>query len=630
MAIPTQFRPANPRLGTSYATFTSAITGSVIVLAIFEQLGINDLWLGPFMIGIPVLFYLAIGAMTRTVLVEDFYTAGRRVPHVYNGLALAASGLGGIAFFAFSGALYLAGFDIMALALGWVAGFALMLVLFIPYLRKFGAYSLPGYLGERFRSKTLRIMAVFVLAIPAFMLLIAEIHLAAKITAYFMSAPAQTITLLIATGAIFMTVFGGLRALTWTQCAQGIVLFLGLVTPLVILTVFFSNLPVPHITYGGLLKQISALEVAGGLQPTLQTELTFAIPGPGLTAVQKPFLQPFGLITSSDFFLLVLCFMAGTASWPGLLQRAGTSLSVAGARQSGAWAVFLLALLLITLPALATFAKYISLHELVGKSFAQLPAWFETLTTAQLIEAGDDNRDGVLGLQELLIARDSIALALPIMAGFPYVLVGLMAIAGLSAGLAAANAQIVSIANAISNDLFFAITFPRASAAKRLLAARLLIVATAIAGAMFAASLELDVLRVAAWALSLSAGGFFPVLLLSIWWRPLTAAGAIAGMMSGFLITGAYILGVELGDFPLLFGIDSLVAGIIGMPSGLLAAFAVSLVSRNRAGREEETAMNDELLDEMRVAAGETTHDRYLRVLSRRHGTRASSRGAHQ
>ncbi len=624
MAIPTQFRPTNPRLGTSYATFTSAIAGSVIVLAIFEQLGINDLWLGPFMIGIPVLFYLAIGLMTRTVLVEDFYTSGRRVPHTYNGLALAASGTGGIAFFAFSGALYLVGFDIMALALGWIAGFTLMLVLFVPYLRKFGAYSLPGYLGERFRSKSLRLVAVMLLIVPAMMLLAAEIHLGAKITAYFMAVPAQAITLFIAAVAILMTVFGGLRALTWTQCAQGIVLFLGLLTPLVILTTTFSNLPVPHITYGGLLKQIAALEVAGGLQPTLQTDLTYALPGPELGVVHKPFLQPFGLLGTTDFLLLALCFMTGTAALPSLLQRAGTSLSVAGARQSGAWAVFLLALLLITLPVLATFAKYISLHELIGKPFSQLPTWFETLTAAQLIEAGDDNRDGILGLQEFLVSRDSIALALPIMAGFPYVLVGLIAIAGLSAGLAAANAQIVSIANAISNDLFYAIAFPQASAAKRLLVARLLIIACGITGALLASSFELDVLRVAAWALSLSAASFFPVLLLSIWWRPLTAGGATAGMLTGFIVTAAYILGVESADFPLVFGLDSLVAGIIGMPLGLLVAFATSLLFKRKPTEETDGGQDiaDELLDEMRVAAGETTYDRYLRIMSRRQGNR--------
>ena len=316
--------------------------------------------------------------------------------------------------------------------------------------------------------------------------------------------------------------------------------------------------------------------------------------------------------------------MAGTAALPGLLQRAGTSLSVAGARQSGAWAVFLLALLLITLPVLATFAKYMSLQDLIGKSFSQLPAWFETLTASQLIEAGDDNRDGILGMQEFLIARDSIALALPIMAGFPYVLVGLIAIAGLSAGLAAANAQIVSIANAVSNDLFYALAFPRASAAKRLLVARILIIATGVSGAVIASTFDFDVLRMVAWAMSLSAAGFFPVLLLSIWWRPLTASGAIAGMLTGFIVTAGYILGVEQADFPLIFGVDSLVAGIIGMPAGLLAAFAVSLTFRRKAGvdEEEEDNIADELLDEMRVAAGETTHDRYLRIMSRRRGAR--------
>ncbi len=619
MAIPTQFRPTNPRLGISYATFTSAIIGFVIVLAIFEQLGINNQSLKPLIIGVPILFFVIIGGITRTVLVEDFYTSGRRVPPIYNGLALAASGIGGIGFFSFTGALYLIGFDILALALGWAAGFTLMVFLFFPYLRKFGAYSLPGFFGERFRSPALRIMTVLLLLVPSFMLLTAELGLAAKITGHFVALEPSTMLTLLAGLAVAMTLLGGIRALTWTQCAQGIVLFIGLMVPLVILTMTFSNLPVPHISYGNLLDQISSFENQSGIQNTTPMALSDAIPKPESTTMQKPFLQAFGLIGQTDFLLLVICFMAGIATLPSLLQRAGTSLGVAGARQSAAWGTLFLAFLLITFPALASFAKYLTLHDLIGKNVGDMPSWLNSLRDAQIIEAPNDNRDGILSLQEFHIPRDSVALALPFLAGYSaVVLFGLLAIAGLSAGFAAINAQLVSIASTISNDLFYSTAFPRASASKRLLVARLALIATAALAGFFVISSKLDALRMLIWAVSISAGSFFPVLLLSIWWRPITPMGALAGTWSGFLVTSGYILGVEWDYTPLIFGIDSLVAAIIGMPVSFLVTIAVSLLIPQQ---DEELQKDlDEQLDETRVAAGETVHDRYLRILARRQG----------
>ena len=214
MAFQSNSRPANPNIGTSYATFASIIIGLVIILVIFEQLGINNLWLGHVIMAAPICAYLVIGFMMRTILIDDFYVSGRRVPAFYNGLAYASVSFGGIGFFALTGSLFLIGFDALVLGLGLVAGLVLMAIFFVPYIRKFGAYTLASFLGERFDSKIIRITAGLFLLVPSMMLLSAEIRIAAEVISQFTATNFKTLIIVVATVVVLSNILGGMRSLT--------------------------------------------------------------------------------------------------------------------------------------------------------------------------------------------------------------------------------------------------------------------------------------------------------------------------------------------------------------------------------------------------------------------------------
>ena len=507
MVTHSSYRAVNPNLGTSFATFASIIAGSAILFAIFEQLGIDAVWLGHLLIGLPVMAYFAIGVYSRTVMVDEFFVSGRRVPAFYSGLALAASALGGAGFFALTGAVFLIGYDALAVLLGLGGGFVLMAILFAPYIRKFGSYTLPGFLGERHDSTAVRMVAVVLAIIPAVPVLAAELKMAALVAAQFTSMNYDTLVLVGAFSVLTSVILGGMRGLTWTQSAQYIVVLFGFLTPLFILAVMHTNLPLPQLTYGSLLADIARAESTGGIVPTTPTSIAQALPFDQAEAMLKPFAQAFGAISWPDYILLMVCIMLGIASMPALLMRTGTARSVIDMRRASGWGMFLFGLMLISIPAYAVFAKYLTLQTLIGQPFAQLPSWFEDLRQSGLVRAHDGDGNGVLGLRELLVSRDAMVLMLPIIGGLPFVLVGLLAAAGLSAALAAAGAQTIAVANAVGGDLFHGLKYRAVSGSKRLLVSRLaVILVLALAGAI-ALTQDFDILRMVIWSLSLVGAG---------------------------------------------------------------------------------------------------------------------------
>ncbi len=612
MAFQSNFRPANPNIGTSFATFASLVIGLVVILVVFEQLGINNLWLGHVVLAVPVLAYLAIGFLLRTVLIDEFYVSGRRVPAVYNGLAFVGATFGGIGFFAITGVIFLIGFDGLAIGLGLVAGLVLMAVLLVPYIRKHGAYTLASFLGERFDSKAIRLTAALLLLVPSMMLLTAEISIAAEVVSRFTSTGFSTLVFAAAATIVLSNIFGGMRSLTWTSGAQLLVVFMGLLTPLTILSASHTTLPLPQITYGSLFADIEKAEKAGGLKNARPADISAALPGETTLVTKKPLQQMFGAITRTDFLFLIISVMLGVAVLPAAIMRIGTTASVTEARRSINWGVVLMAILLMTVPALAVFVKYILYESVIGQPFNAMPHWLVELKEAGMIDVLDIDKDGLLGIRELAVMRDSVALILPIAGELPFVLVGFLAAAGLAAALAAAGAQMVTMSSSISEDLFHGGLREGASKARRLLIARLSMILVVLVASLMAIRQDFDILHMGLWALSISASSFFAPLVLSIWWKNVTGLAIWVGMLAGFAVSMMIVLLHWSGLSDSFLGIDSLTAAIAGVPVSFAAIIAITRL------KPQDAEEMGQLADEIRIPDGETIHDYKERILTGR------------
>jgi cation/acetate symporter len=604
MTTPTRFRTHHPHLGAYYGIITSAFVSLVVVLALFEQLGWPKMWLAPAMIIAPVLLYLAIGAAARTTELADFFVSGRRVPPVFNGLVMAAIVVGGVGFFAYTGTMFFLGFDALAIGLGITTGALAAMVLFQPYLRKAGAYTLPSFLGHRFRSLPLRMMASLAQLPPTALLLAAEMKVAALIAALFLPI---TYPLAVAAAGLIIAaiaIAGGMRAVTWSGSAEFIVAALGFAAPLIIASILLTNLPAPQLTYGESFAPLQKSEITAGLAPSQPQQLTTALPGATPRASTKPFLQPFGAITKSDFLSLFLCLALGTAALPSLLLRSGVTSSIADQRRAGAWAVLFVALFAATIPALAAFVRLLMFQDIAQLPAAVPPTWLGHLSAYQLVFAGDVNADGAIEAAELFIARDGIALALPATAGLPLICTLLAAAAGLAIALAAAASHLFTLAGSVAEDLI-RMAAPQMRDMPRLVVAWAAIGAAALGTAVFLALADIDLLQTAVTAFAFAAATFFPVLTLAIWWPGCTRLGAMVALGTGFAVMMAEVVfGGAFGSGQA--GFTTVLAALIGAILAPITGVGASLL-----GTPSPAEIT--YFEELRDPEGEALYDRAQR-----------------
>ncbi len=606
----------NPRLGSSFAIFASAYTCLVLMLVILEQLGLSALTIDQLIVIAPAFFYVAIGFMTRTVNIEDFFVAGQRVPPFYNALALTGMVFGGSILLGSIGSLFFAGIDAIAIPIGCFAGLILTGVLFVPHLRKAGAYTLPGFLHLRFGHSGVRLSASLLMMVPAAIVLIAEIALGGKIAGYFLPlpqtlgvslAPSAFFTLLVCASVVLAVVLGGMRSATWTQGAQFIVL-LGILAPLFTVSVMRTNLPLPQLTYGSQLEELKSLEAAKGLVTISQPQpLSLSLPKPAPASVTRPSERAFSAFRPIDFVLLVFCLAAGVAANPAFLPRLSTTPAILSSRRSLVWVSLVAGLAVLTIPAYAFFTKAMAIEALVGVPVPNLPAWSRILQQLGLVTLPGNQFDPMSAARGVTFQRDSLALILPVAGNLPRVFFGLAAASALAAISACAAGHLVAIANTISDDLYHGVFAKGASPSRRLLIARVSMVLLGFAVFLVTQGEPVDSLRWVIAAFSLSAGTFFAVLTLSVWWRRMTALGALAGMAAGFAVTALYL---NASGTPFL-GIDPLTAAAAGVPVSFAAAIAASL----SLGAPSAYAL--EAVDELRIPAGETLQSRMLRLAAR-------------
>jgi cation/acetate symporter len=554
-------------LGKVYGGYTGGFIGFTILLGILEQLGTPNLYIGYAFVFLTIAVYAYIGILSRTAEISEYYVAGRVVPAFYNGMATGADWMSAASFISMAGGLYLAGYANLGYVLGWTGGYVLVAILLAPYLRKFGQFTIPDFLGTRYEGNAARICGVIVLFSASFTYIVAQCFGIGIITSRFIGISFELAIFVGLLGILVCSMLGGMRAVTWTQVAQYIILIIAYLVPVVWLSTKKYGVPIPELTYGQALQSIAELEKSLGVVRPHSAAFVDA-------------RGQFSWVEFHNFWALVLCLMVGTASLPHILMRYFTTPSVKQARESVGWSIFFIFLLYFTAPAYAAFCKLEVYSNVIGQPIASLPAWVQNWSqVGGLLTIRDANNDGILQLAEFVINQDIIVLAMPEIAGLPYVISGLVAAGGLAAALSTADGLLLAIANALSHDIYYKMIDPKASTMRRLLVARVLLVIVAIIGAAVAGTRPSGIIQMVAWAFSLAAAGLFAPLVLGIWWKRTTSTGAILGMMSGFLVCLYYLVGTRYFDMPLWFGIRNISSALFGLPVAFIVTYVVSLMT---------------------------------------------------
>jgi cation/acetate symporter len=659
-------------LNKVYTWYTGGFIGFVVVLAVLEQMGLSRNWIGYLFLAGTVLLYAGIGVMSRTNDAAEYYVAGRRVPAMYNGMATGADWMSAASFIGMAGTLYLTGFGGLAFILGWTGGYCLVALFLAPYLRKFGQFTIPDFLGARYEGNLPRLIGVFAAILCSFTYVVAQVYGVGLITTRLTGLAFEVGIFAGLAGILVCSFLGGMRAVTWTQVAQYVILIIAYLLPVVWLSVKHTGVPIPQAVYGYTLEKITAkeemllkdpkeLEVRAifkarsdaaveklkDVPASMAADKAAAMkkvedlkaangPAPDVQAAEKALAglpkdevaakaaytaartsnaakagppirhaQPFPGkdeaaqdISRKNFLALVFCLMIGTAALPHILMRYYTTPSVKEARESVSWSLFFIFLLYFTAPALAVLAKFEVYTVLVNTPFNQLPEWIARWSTvdASLLSVVDINKDGILQLAEISIGGDIIVLATPEIGGLPYVVSGLVAAGGLAAALSTADGLLLTIANALSHDLYYKVIDPNASTARRVMVSKALLLVVALCAAYVAAQKPADILFLVSAAFSFAAAAFFPALTLGIFWKRANKWGASLGMAAGLGITFYYMVTTQPWLYKLTHGgsaitpeiikantwwdIAPISAGLFGVPLGFAVIIIVSLLTK--------------------------------------------------
>ncbi len=524
--------------------------------------------------------YVGVAVWSRARSTGEFYIAGAKVHPVMNGMATAADWMSAASFISMAGLIAFMGRDGSVYLMGWTGGYVLLALLLAPYLRKFGKFTVPDFVGDRYYSQVARVVAVICALFVSFTYVAGQMRGVGIVFSRFLGVDI-TQGVLIGMGIVFFyAVLGGMKGITYTQVAQYCVLIFAYLVPAIFISLLMTGTPIPQLGFGSVLADGSGAHLLDRLDG-LTTELGFG----AYTAGRKSTL---------DVFFITAALMVGTAGLPHVIVRFYTVPKVRQARSSAGWALLFIALLYTTAPAVAAFARTNLITTVRDRPYAEVPAWFTNWETTGLIGWEDHNGDGLIQYtgpaspvaNELTIDRDIMVLANPEIARLPNWVVGLVAAGGLAAALSTAAGLLLVISTSVAHDLLKRVLAPAISERRELLAARIAAgVAVLIAG-WFGIHPPGFVAEVVALAFGLAAASFFPAIILGIFTTRMNTEGAVSGMIAGLGFTAAYI-----GWFKFLhpelntpehwwFGVSPEGIGTLGMLVNVAVAVAVASVTR--------------------------------------------------
>jgi len=632
-----------------YGFYTGGFLAFCVFLGIAEQMGMTREIMGYVFLGATVLLYAGIGIMSRTSDADEYYVAGRRVPALFNGMATGADWMSAASFIGMAGGLYAGGYGGLAFIMGWTGGYVLVAMFLAPFLRKFGQFTIPDFLGARFGGNIPRFIGVAIAILCSFTYVVAQIYGVGLITTRLTGVSFEIGVFLGLAGILVCSFLGGMKAVTWTQVAQYIILIIAYMIPLVWLSVKQTGIPIPQLVYGQQLVKVTELEKKLTVDPkelevrqifkdraaaateklkdvpasfaadraaaeAAGTAATFAADEKAYVAglnkakagaargnAPMPHAQAFpGKDEAAqnkarkNFLALIFCLMIGTAALPHILMRFYTTPSVREARNSVTWSLFFIFLLYFSAPALAVLVKFVIYNDIVGSAYATLPAWVQNWTKvdASLLSIVDMNKDGIVQLAEISIGADIVVLATPEIAGLPYVVSGMVAAGGLAAALSTADGLLLTMANALSHDVYYKMIDPAAPVARRVMISKSMLLIVAVLAALVAQQKPADILFLVGAAFSFAAAGFFPALVLGIFWKRTTGVAASLGMLAGIGITFYYMIVNQPWLREVFFGtprsapitgewfeIAAISAGTFGVPLGFATIIIVSLIT---------------------------------------------------
>src|SRR6056300_879686 len=490
-------------------------------------------------VGITFTLYIGIAIWSRAGSTKDFYVAGGGVSPLANGMATAADWMSAASFISMAGLISFIGYDGSVYLMGWTGGYVLLALLLAPYLRKFGKFTVPDFIGERYYSRTARLVAVFCALLVSFTYVAGQMRGVGVVFSRFLEVDITTGVIIGMIIVLFYAVLGGMKGITYTQVAQYCVLIFSFMVPAIFISFQMTGNPIPQLGMGGKgADGMYLLEKLNGLS----TELGFA----EYTSGSK---------SKMDIFAITAALMVGTAGLPHVIVRFFTFKKVKDARKSAGLALLLIAILYTAAPAIAVFARLNLIQTVSGQPYAQMPQWFSNWEKTGLLGFEDKNADGLIqyaadpAINELRVDQDIMVLANPEIANLPAWVIALVAAGGLAAALSTAAGLLLVISSSVSHDLIKKVIKPSISEKHELIAARLSAVGAVMLAAYFGINPPGFVAATVALAFGLAAASFFPAIVMGIFSKKMNKEGAVAGMVVGVLLMLFYMTKFKFGWF---------------------------------------------------------------------------------
>ena len=524
------------------------------------------------LVGITFSIYIAIAIWSRVQSTKEFYVAGGGVGAWANGMATAADWMSAASFISMAGIISFAGYDGAVYLMGWTGGYVLLALLLAPYLRKFGKFTVPEFIGDRYYSNNARLVAVFCALLVSFTYVAGQMRGVGIVFSRFLEVDINTGVIIGMLIVLFYAVLGGMKGITYTQVAQYCVLIFAFMVPAIFISIQMTGNPIPQLGFGSEISDGSSTYLLDKLD-NLNVELGFN----EYTDNTKPLI---------DIFAITLALMVGTAGLPHVIVRFFTVKKVADARKSAGIALLLIAILYTTAPAVAAFARTNLLETISTKSYSDIPQWFKKWENTGLIKFDDLDNDGMIDYtnddsNELYVDRDIMVLANPEIANLPNWVVALVAAGGLAAALSTAAGLLLVISASVSHDLIKRVYYTEISEKGELVAARIsAFFAVCIAG-YFGINPPGFVAAVVALAFGLAAASFFPAIVMGIFYKKMNKEGAICGMLAGIGLMLFYMLKFKFDFFgggsseDYWFGISPEGFGSVAMILNFIVSFAV-------------------------------------------------------